>query len=100
MNSTQIGITAATVFVVSTASALLFSVLTKSRKPSAQYSKEPQRFPTDEYIYNLNPSYETKYNADRDPTMPEYDPFERTKYRGGTRCLECNSLRYRYTRRK
>jgi len=97
MNSTQLGITAASVFVVSTASALLFSVLTKSR---ALYSDEPRRFPTDEYIYNLNPSYQPKYNADMDSTMPEYEPFQRTKYRGGTRCLECNSLRYRYTRRK
>lgn len=98
MNSTQLGITAASVFVVSTASALLFSLLTKSR--NSLYSDEPRRFPTDEYIYNLNPSYQPKYNADMDSTMPEYEPFQRTKYRGGTRCLECNSLRYRYTRRK
>jgi len=104
MNKTQIIITSVSVFVVSAASALLFNLLNKPR--NALYSEEyesgldrPRRFPTDEYIYNLNPSYKPKYDADMDPTMQEYDPFRRTEYKGGTRCMNCHT-RLRYTRRK
>jgi hypothetical protein len=92
MNTTQLGITAGSIFVVSAVSALLFNLL--KSKPS-----EPRRFSTDEYIYNLNPSYRTNYDADRDPTMPEYEPFKTIGYRGGTRCTSCHT-RLRYTRRK
>lgn len=122
MNSTQIGITAATIFVIAAISATAL----KSMKPSSlEYA--PRRFPTDEYIYNLNPSYKSVYDADRreesralseeldfdrpgynadrkahDPTMPVYDPFRNTSYKpmiGGTRCVDCHN-RLRYTRRK
>jgi len=93
MNSTQLGITAGSIFVVSAISAIVFNVLKK--KPT----NEPRQFYTDEYIYNLNPSYQPKYDADIDPTMPDYEPFKTNSYKGGTRCMNCHT-RLRYTRRK
>ena len=133
MNSTQIGITAAVVLVVAAVSATALNSFSKST--DSQYSEKyerlnrpiPRRFPIDEYIYDLNPSYKSTYDADirydiprvsdeldfdrpgynadrkaRDPTMPLYDPFRNTLYKpfvGGTRCVNCHSS-LRYTRRK
>lgn len=71
MNSNQIGITAATVFVVAGVAAIAIKGLSKPTKHDNRYSEEldrprdPRRFPVDEYIYGLNPDYRSIYDADR-----------------------------------
>ena len=111
MNTTQIGITAGSVFIVSAFSAILFSILNRPNKiinyrTSFRASTEYRPKYVADRTVDLNLVEDDMdfdrpgYNADRpgrDPTMPVYDPFKKTGYKGGTRCMNC---RLRYTRRK
>jgi len=98
MNSSQLGITVASVFVVSAVSAVIFNLLNKERKPSIEYPE-------------YRPSYEQRipnYDADQRVEFKMEDEFEGydadrkardPKQIGGTRCVNCHT-RLRYTRRK